>query len=504
MNTMDDKTNSIENQSNSTPVFVSNDSVQKPIFESVPVENLQPEEVAPNVETPSPEELGGPPPTIPPPPPPMHEEEKSKYVIVIAAAVVFFLLLIVIFRLIFSSRSTSKKITLTYWGLWEEKEVFTPLIQQYQQKNPNITITYEKKTPLEYREKLLARSKNGQGPDIFRFHNTWLPQIKQIASPIPSQIMSNAEFEQTFYKIHQKDLKSGDYYYGLPLEVDGLVLVYNENLFKQAGIQSSPSTWDDIITAVSRISVKDKSGTLINSGIALGTASNIEHFSDILGLLIAQNGADIKQLDQPAASTALEFFRKFAEPPMEVWNDQMPNSMTAFIQEKVAMILVPSWEILTIKSANPDIKLKVVPVPSIPESKSLSLANYWVEGVSKTSKNQIEAWKFLKFLTEKENLTKMYEVQSKIRIFGEPYSRVDLASLLIQNEYIGPVIKQAQDDAYVSLPLVARTFDNGLNDEIILYLTNAVNSTIQGVSYEEALRTAKNGIDQVFQKYTQE
>ncbi len=64
----------------------------------------------------------------------------------------------------------------------------------------------------------------------------------------------------------------------------------------------------------------------------------------------------------------------------------MPNSITAFVQEKVAMIIAPSWEILSIKAQNPDIKLKVSTIPfNLPGNQPTSLANYWVEGVSKKS-----------------------------------------------------------------------------------------------------------------------
>ena len=96
-------------------------------------------------------------------------------------------------------------------------------------------------------------------------------------------------------------------------------------------------------------------------------------------------------------------------------------------------------------------------------------------------------------------MTKLYEIESKLRLFGEAYSRVDLGSLLAQNEYVGAVIKQA--DFYESLPLISKTFDNGINDEIIQYLENAVNATVQGVAYADALKTAKKGVDQVFTKY---
>ncbi|MEK7633350.1 MAG: extracellular solute-binding protein [Patescibacteria group bacterium] len=464
----------------------------------IPEENQPPVEEAPqDLTTPEVESL----------PPPIYEENKNQYMFIVGGAVVFLIVLIIIFRAIFSGKSANKPVSLIYWGLWEDKEVIEPLIAAYQQKNPLVKITYQKMNPQSYREKLVSRSKT-QGttgatavekPDIFRFHNTWLPEIKDIVAPLPPTVMSGEEFDKTFYPIHKKDLKVGNYYYGLPLEIDGLVLVYNQGLFKKAGIATVPATWDDITEIVPRLTVKDQSGQLITSGIAMGTAGNVDHFSDILGLLLLQNGGSLNKLDQEEAAGALEIFRKFSEPPQGYWNEEMTNSTTAFIQEKVAMIIVPSWEILSIKSANPDIDIKVVPVPVVPGTASLSIASYWVEGVSRFSNNQLEAWKFLRFLTEKENMTKIYEIQSKIRPFGEPYSRVDLAPLLVQNPYLSAVIRQANN--FYSLPLISRTFDNGLNDEIIKYLENAVNSTIQGVSYKEALKTAKEGVDQVFTKY---
>jgi len=464
----------------------------RPVFESVPVENTpEVEEIPAEINTPESTSFNT--------PPPVYQENKNQYFMIIGGGVVFLIVLLFILKSVFFGKATQKTINLTYWGLWEESEIFTPLINQYQQLNPNIKITYQKMSPQNYREKLIARSKNKQGPDIFRYHNTWLPEIKEVVSPLPPAVMSNSEFEKTFYPVHQKDLKVGNYYYGLPLEIDGLVLFYNNNMFKKAGVSTIPSTWDDITEIVPRLTVKDRTGKLITSGIAIGTTSNIEHFSDIFGLLLVQNGGSLSKIDQSEGVGALEIYRKFAELPQGYWSDEMPNSITAFIQEKVAMIIAPSWEAMEIKTANPDIDMKVVPVPTVPGTSALSLASYWVEGVSRYSENQIEAWKFLKYLVEKENLTKLYELQSRVRPFGEPYSRVDLANLLIQNQYIGAVINSANN--YVSVPIISRTFDNGLNDNIIQYIENAINSTIQGVSYSEALKVAKKGIDQIFVKY---
>lgn len=433
-------------------------------------------------------------------PPPIYEENKNKYLFIVGGVVVFIIFFLLILKLLAGSKSAPVAVKLTYWGLWEDQEIMNPVIQEYQKNNKNITINYEKMSPQDYLQKLLARGKEGRGPDIFRFHNTWVPEVKDILAPIPPQIMSTAEFEKTFYSVAQRDLRIDQYYYGLPLEIDGLVLLINQDLFKKAGIPNFPSNWDQLLDDAGKITTKDREGKIITSGIALGTASNVSYFSDILGWMLIQNGGDLKKISQKEGTEILKSYRAFAESPNNFWDEDMPNSLNAFTQEKVAMVFAPSWEILTIKAKNPEIKIKVLPLPGVPGGKSVALSSYWVEGVSRYSKNQVEAWKFLKYLSSKETMTKLYELESKVRLFGEPYSRKDLGSLLIQNEYIGAVIQQAE--SYQTLPVVSNTFDDtGLNDSIIKYIGNAINATANGVAYDQALITAGNGITQVFNKY---
>ncbi len=482
----------------------------KPLFESVPMDEaptrLQPEEVAPDMSF-SNDLASGIPTDFPTDGPPPYEEGKSKFLIIGLGAVFFVVVLVILMVVIFrgkggtTANTPKKDVTLTYWGLWEDKEVLQPLINEYQTKNPNIKINYQKMSPQEYRERLIARTRSGQGPDIFKFHNTWLPEVKDVVSPLPESIMGAKEFEETFYPVHQKDLKIGKDYYGIPLTIDGLVLIYNDSLLKQAGITTPPTVWlgeqNDVFSAVTKLTVKDSSDTLITSGMAIGTATNVEHFAEIYSVLLLLNGGDLKKLDQAEAAEALQIYRKFAEE--NLWNDTMPNSNVAFIEGKVAMIVAPSWEVLSIKAQNPDLQVKVAPIPKNLEGVSTPIASYWADGVSVSSPNQLEAWKFLKFLSEKDSQVKMFEQQSKVRLFGEAYSRQDLGNQLVNHEYLGPVIQQGK--SYVSLPVISRTYDNGLNDEIVQYLQNAINSSAQGVDYQAALRTAKQGVDQVFEKY---
>lgn len=52
-----------------------------------------------------------------------------------------------------------------------------------------------------------------------------------------------------------------------------------------------------------------------------------------------------------------------------------------------------------------------------------------------------------------------------------------------------------------SVPMITRTYDSGLNDSISGYVQNAINETIKGVSYEQALNTAETGVNQVLTNF---
>lgn len=491
--------------------------VPQPIYETVPVDSPTPEEISSNVIATDQTDFSQAQPEIVPieVEPPSVQKEQSKLPFILGGVAVFIIIFLLLFAILSSgskkkTSTASEQVSLTYWGLWEEKEVMEPLIKEYQKKNPNIKISYEKKSAKDYRKKLLTWIGNGQGPDIFRFHNTWIPEMllpdpgntqKLALAALPEAVMSPDEYEKTFFPIQVKDLKIGKNIYGIPLMIDGLVMLVNEDLLKKAGISTVPTNWDEMVAAISQVVVKGKDNTLITAGFAAGTATNVAHFSDAFGLMLLLNGGTLFHLDQPEAVGALEAYRRFAEEPNNVWSEMMPDSISAFAQGKVAIIFAPSWEILTIKASAPDLKIVVAPIPNPPGGKQFSLASYWIEGVSSKSTHQLEAWKFLSYLSSKESQTKMYEIQSSVRMFGTCYSRMDLADLLIQDPYLGPVIKQAAEDKFISLPLISNTHDDGLNDGVNRFLENAINSSSQGVSYGEAMKTAQAGIDKLFLQY---
>ncbi|MCX7996379.1 MAG: extracellular solute-binding protein [Patescibacteria group bacterium] len=482
-----------------------------PIFESVPIEEVpqafSPEAPLPETEEPVPAPaeafLAAPPPELTGDLPPLYEESKARYFIIGGAVLVFLLVFGSVLAFLLTrgqpKPTPPKDVKLVYWGLWEDAQVMQPLIDEYQKANPGVSISYEPQLHIDYRQKLLSRSANNRGPDIFRFHNTWLPQLREIAAPLPAEIISADEYAKTFYPIHLSDLTFEEQIYGIPLMLDGIIMIYNDNLFQRAGVGAPPANWiGDLEEIVTTLTVQDRDGKIVTSGVAMGTANNIDHFSEIFGVLMLHNGGSVFAIDSKESVEALKVFRQFGE--TNIWNDTMPNSIEAFRAEKVAIIFAPSWQLIRIKSGeSSSLPIKTAPLPAGLDGRSLSLASYWVEGVSKKSANQVEAWKFLKYLSERESQEKMIELQKKNRGITIVSSRQDMKSAFESDPLLAPVVQQAS--VYRSLPLADRTFDKGLNDELISYLKNAVNSTIAGVDYGEALKTAQQGFRTVFERY---
>lgn len=407
-------------------------------------------------------------------------------------------------------KTTSGPVELTYWGLWEEEAVMNSIISDFQRQNPNITIKYQKQNIKQYRERLVNKLDSQQeAPDIFRFHNTWGIMLKNYLSTVPSNVYTNEEFEKIFYPVAVKDLRLGNGYIGIPLMIDTLALFINEDDFKAIG-EAPPKTWDELRhLARIKLTTKDTEGRIKKAGVALGTFDNVDHASDILALMMLQAGVDLKKKKittstsrdgRVLAEDVLNYYvNEFAKGDIRTWDATLDPSTLAFAKEKLSMYFGYSWRIFAIRELNPQLSFRVVAVPQLPEGKNVTFASYWVEGVSKKSRFQKEAFIFLKYLSSKETMQKLFTEQSKLRLFGEPYSRVDLADSLKTHQYLAPFIDQAQNAS--SWYLASNTYDNGLNDQMIRYFADAVNAVGRGVSAKTALETVAKGVDALASRY---
>lgn len=268
--------------------------------------------------------------------------------------------------------------------------------------------------------------------------------------------------------------------YAVPFYVDTLALFYNKDLLNAAGVAVAPSTWEDFIAAVKKLTKIDATGTIIQSGAALGTTANVQRSSDILSVLMMQNGTQMTDergrvtFDSIPKGTpsgvnpgldAVTFYTDFANPTKEdyTWNAAFPDSLEAFSNGQTAFFLGYSYDIPLIESAAPKLNYAIAPLPQISGGKSVNYANYWAYGVSKTSKAADYAWNFLLYATSPDNVNNYLTAASR------PTASRSLISSQLEDEQLGVFAGQL---------LTAETWYHGQDEAAMEKAINDLANTI--------------------------
>ncbi len=387
--------------------------------------------------------------------------------------------------------TTTKKGELVWWGVQHDPAVFQPLIEEFEKKNPNIKIKYTKQSNSDYRERLANSLKQGTGPDIFEIHNTWPYMFKDSLSSLPSQIMSKEEFEKSFYPVIVSDVTLPNLgMVAMPLEFDALTLFINEDIFILANLDP-PEVWDEVGSLAHRLSLKGAGGIVSQAGVAMGITQNVDHWQEIVGLLLIQNRVNPASPIGDRAKTALNFYKSFKEG--EVWDDALPPSTVAFANSKVAMYFAPTRRAQEIVKLNPNLKFRTLRLPqlrkNLPTDPDFSYATYWVQAVSVKSQNQEIAWEFLKFLSSPESLREINSNISKLEVFPRLYPRPEMNLEFREHPVLGSVASLAYNAR--SWFLADQTFDGqkGINSLIGKIFENllagSINDRVLGGSAQD-------------------
>lgn len=418
---------------------------------------------------------------------------------------------------------------LAIWGLWEDEAMLKPAFDEYKKTHPNLNIKYEFQSSLNYRSRSQTKIGADQGPDILMIHATWVPMFLKSNSlaPAPSEVVPMDTFMKEFnpvvvddftnYKVledqiarnpaikdkakalQEQFVKNGKIY-GMPRGIDGLGMYVNMDILQNIGGQV-PSTWNEFKDTAYKATVT-QDGVIQTSGAAIGLTGNVDHWSDILGLLFMQQpGANITAPNDQNGADVVKFYTDFVRnKDQKTWDSTMPPSTQSFASGKVLFYFAPSWRAHELRQLNPNLNFKVYPVPQL-ANKKVGWANYWGYSVSSRSKFQKDAWELVKFLTSKEIQSKLYQqaASGNNRLFGLPYADVNLQQQLTEDPLVGAFV--AQGPYYKSWYLSSDTKDQGINDEMIKYFEDAVNASANGADPRGTLDTTKKGIDQVLDKY---
>lgn len=402
----------------------------------------------------------------------MEEQPDNRRRNLIAMAILVVVLFVLIAFFIVRSRTVtspnsnnnpSAPVTLQWWGVFLDASTVQPLIDEYNADNPNVKIQYVNKWPggnrdgaeSQYYASLDAVLKENNPlalPDIFMVDNTMVGYYENQTTPAPSSVISATEVATNFYPIVSNNLVKAGQVRGLPLWVDTLAIVYNRNLLLQAGRQTVPTEWTEFKNLSQQLTTVVGTDRIL--GFAAGTTANTSFGTDLLQLLFLQDGISLTDstgrpnfANNAAAVNTLSFFKGFAGTGGSWTAANADNDALAFMKGKLAMLVAPSWRVndfLDINSSQSlGLNIGVSKMPQISGSAEINWGSYWANVVSSKRPNSVEAWKFIKWLTEPTQLRKLRTADAqKGRSFSFIYPRPDMRAEIEANagQYLQPYI----------------------------------------------------------------
>lgn len=437
----------------------------------------------------------------------MTINNKTLLVILISGiSILVFLTVILILRNV-GGPDIGQRISLEFWGVFDDRTDFDKVIRDFQTQNPNINVIYRQFSFEDYEKEIINALASGAGPDVWLLQNTWLPKHKDKLMSLPESIsgmdqplMTFKDFKSQFVEVAVDDLTADGKIYAMPLYVDTLALYYNRDLFNSAGITLPPENWDEFNSAVERLTKLDASGNIIQAGAAIGTSGNINRSTDILMALMLQSGVRMTDIDNasatfsnsvdntPVGESSLRYYTDFANPNIKTytWNNSQHYSIDAFVEGRVAMMFNYSHQAEILNQKATRLNYAIAPMPQISETDTKTYANYWAVAVSNKSTVSNEAWKFVSYLASREGASS-YLAQTM-----RPSARRDIIDLQKNDLRLGVFANQA---------LTAKSWyqiDNFAIESIFAEMTEDVN--FGRLSVREALQKAESEVNILMQR----
>lgn len=421
---------------------------------------------------------------------------------------------------------------LNLYVLYDNTDAYQEQIQAFQSRNSGLIVRTKKFVNIdEYEDLIINEIAEGEGPDIFMVHSSWMPKHYKKLYPLPldQPIVMNADlFRQTFFQSAADDLIIDEQIYGMPQSIDNLAIFYNKQHFKDliATSDKPGALWEEIKEQATTLTKRNNSPERFSlAGIALGRSDNISSAVDILYAMMLQYGVafyDDKEeraifatsqggaigSDKPGVE-ALELFTSFGLPSYRnySWNEYITGfapeekEVNPFIRGKVSMIIGYPYLYDTIeqgiqqqqRQGSQHIDLDDVGIATFPQlvtsaeaTQRDTYASYFPLVVARTTDMPAEAWSLIQFLTSSDALQTYHKKTNR------PTSRKDMVAEQQTEPLFGTFAFQAPFSKSFTI------YDDSAYRKVF---ADAIDEVVRNVSTaDQALTSAQQKITCIVQK----
>ncbi|RYX92066.1 MAG: ABC transporter substrate-binding protein [Comamonadaceae bacterium] len=209
-----------------------------------------------------------------------------------------------------------------------------------------------------------------------------------------------------FYKAFMSNSQTGGKTWGIPFQRSTVVMYYNKELLKEAGIANPPTTWAEMKDAATKLTKKDASGKVTQWGVQIPSSGFPYWLFQILttpnDAILANEAGNAVKFDDPKVVEALQYWvdlvKAGVHPPGIVEWGTTPKD---FFEKKVAMMFTTTGNLTNVKN-NAKFDFGVAMIPGNKRKGSPTGGGNFYISKKATPAQQDAAFKFIKWITQPE------------------------------------------------------------------------------------------------------
>ncbi|MGQ4649887.1 extracellular solute-binding protein [Lyngbya aestuarii] len=355
-------------------------------------------------------------------------------------------------------------IKLSGWGASpSEQALLKQVLQDFEETHPQIKIKYEL-ISTQYMDVIKTRLIGEAAPDVFYLDAFEAPFLmsKNVLEPLETYI--TPEFDLTDFEDKLLDaFKYQDKIYGLPKDYSTLALFYNQKSFATAGLESSPTTWDELLAYSKQLTIdinQDQRTDQYGFGVLPNLARQAYKIKAFGGQLVDQQGyaTFATEASLQGLQLVVDQYRqdRSSAQPSDVGTN---SGSEMFGQGKVAMVIEGNWAIPYLSTTFPKLEFSTSEVPSI-NNQPGTMVFTAAYVMNKQAQHKAEAWELISYLTGKEGMQKWTSTG-----FALP-TRKSVAATLGYNQdplraaFVAGIAYATPWQAGEHLPTIMSSFDN--------------------------------------------
>ena len=304
----------------------------------------------------------------------------------------------------------------------------------------------------------------------------------------------------SFYKAFMLNSQSGGKTWGIPFQRSTVVLYYNKELFKAAGLDPNkpPATWAEMADAAKKLTVKDASGKVTQYGIQIPSSGFpywlFQGLAIQNGVSMANESGNAVKFDDPAVIEALQYWieltKQGVHPSGIVEWGTTPKD---FFEKKVAMMWTTTGNLTNVRT-NAKFDFGVAMLPAGKKRGSPTGGGNFYIFKKATPAQQEAAFKFAKWMTQPERAAKWSMDTGYVAISEAAYNTPALKKY--GADFAPALVARDQ------LPFALAEFSTHDNQRVTKALNDGLQAALTGSkTAAQAMKDAQAEADRLLRSY---